>query len=319
MVKNASSTFCALFAEVSRKEIPTCPLTKENIFFFKKEVFTKTISEFLCLIVIYNFLLNQISFVSNQKFVHRLAGVSVNLSQPLLHIVETDFICYVIHDDDSVRSSVVAAGNGSKSFLSGCLKRGLFKEHWIRQRKALQKQNLITCIPNLQFNGFAIDFQSSNFLFQRRSPQRERTAILKTYEVDSNGWNITVSVSIVGKSKEKARFSNSTVPNQQQFKQIVAEEIVSRRTSYYQQICLLVRHSGHLLNNNLKFFWFPLRFFLLKKENVQMDWLFEIQKRKRCFCLFGTWVATALPHNFIEFPRLFVNKKLQHKEGMNST
>ena len=59
--------------------------------------------------VIYHFFGSQITFVSDEELVDVLARVSVDLLQPLLHVVERLLVRHVVHHDDPVRPAVVAA------------------------------------------------------------------------------------------------------------------------------------------------------------------------------------------------------------------
>ena len=63
----------------------------------------------LCGGVIYHFFGSQITFISDEELVDVLARVSVDLLQPLLHVVERLLVRHVVHHDDPVRPAVVAA------------------------------------------------------------------------------------------------------------------------------------------------------------------------------------------------------------------
>ena len=69
-------------------------------------------------VVIHCLLSCKIAFVPDEQFVHVLARTSVDLVQPLLHVVEGIGIRHVIHDDDTVRSTVVAASDCPEALLS---------------------------------------------------------------------------------------------------------------------------------------------------------------------------------------------------------
>jgi len=99
---------------------------------------SKRVGEFLGLRILYDLLLNEIGLISNQKFVDRLASVSVDLSEPLLHVVEGDFVGDVIDDDDPVSASVIRTGDGTEPLLA-------------------------SSVPNLQLDRFAVDVESSYF------------------------------------------------------------------------------------------------------------------------------------------------------------
>jgi len=68
--RKASSTFCADLAEASKNDIPSP--SANSLASLKSTTF------FVC----------EISFVSHQQFVYRLASVSINLAQPLLNVIE---------------------------------------------------------------------------------------------------------------------------------------------------------------------------------------------------------------------------------------
>ena len=60
----------------------------------------------------------EITLVADEQLVHVLGSVPVDLVQPLLHVVERLKVGHVVHDDDTVSSSVVGRGDGSESFLT---------------------------------------------------------------------------------------------------------------------------------------------------------------------------------------------------------
>jgi hypothetical protein len=60
----------------------------------------------------------QVAFISQQQLVDRGGRVSVYFAHPLFYIIEGRSIGNVIHDNNSVCSSIVARCNCSESFLS---------------------------------------------------------------------------------------------------------------------------------------------------------------------------------------------------------
>lgn len=72
----------------------------------------------LCDSVFDNFLVRHITLVSNKQLVHTLSGVSVNLLQPLLDIVEGVHVRDVVDDTDAMCATIVGRGNGSETLLS---------------------------------------------------------------------------------------------------------------------------------------------------------------------------------------------------------
>ena len=59
--------------------------------------------------VIDDLLGGQITFVSDEELVDVLAGVPVDLLQPLLHVVEGLLVGHIVDHDDAVRAAVITA------------------------------------------------------------------------------------------------------------------------------------------------------------------------------------------------------------------
>jgi len=87
---------------------------------------------------IHHFLGGQVALVAHQQFVDVLAGVSVNLLQPLLHVVEGFLVGDVVDHDDAVSPAVVAGGDGAEPLLP---------------RR----------VPNLKLDSFPIEFNCPDF------------------------------------------------------------------------------------------------------------------------------------------------------------
>jgi len=62
---------------------------------------------------------------------------------------------------------------------------------------------LTGCVPNLELDHFAIELDGTNL------------------EINTNGGDVGLSVSVIGKTEEKARLSNTRVTNQQEFEKVV--------------------------------------------------------------------------------------------------
>lgn len=80
----------------------------------------------------------QITLVAHQQLVHVLAGVALDLLQPLFHVVERFLVGAVVHHDDAVRAPVVRRRYRTEALLAGR-------------------------VPNLQFDCFAIQVNGPNF------------------------------------------------------------------------------------------------------------------------------------------------------------
>jgi hypothetical protein len=76
-------------------------------------------SAHLCYRVLDNLLVRHIGLVANQQLVHALGGVSVNLLQPLLHVVERVHVGDIVDDADAVGAAVVGGCDGAEALLAG--------------------------------------------------------------------------------------------------------------------------------------------------------------------------------------------------------
>ena len=81
----------------------------------------KTISKLLSSLVGHDLLGGQIGLVTNQKLHNILAGITVNLMKPGLHVVEGILISNVINDNNSMSATVVAGGDSSESLLTSSI------------------------------------------------------------------------------------------------------------------------------------------------------------------------------------------------------
>ena len=61
----------------------------------------------LCDGILDNFLVGHIAFVANKQFVDALSSVSVNLLQPLLHVIEGVHIGHIKDNADAVCATIV--------------------------------------------------------------------------------------------------------------------------------------------------------------------------------------------------------------------
>jgi hypothetical protein len=142
-----------------------------------KEFDSKTVGKFLALFGGHNTFPGQIRFISHQKLVDVLGCISIDLVQPLFYIVEGFLISDVVHNDNTVGTTIVRRGDSSEALLSGC-------------------------IPNLKLNGLSVKLNSANFLYFKRvgiQPgkenenriMRDKTRFTRfTYEVDTNGGDV---------------------------------------------------------------------------------------------------------------------------------
>jgi hypothetical protein len=104
-------------------------------------------------VVLHHALLYQIALVAHQQLVHVVGGVSVDLVQPLLDVVERIHVGHVVHNNDAVRATVVRAGDSAEPLLTGS-------------------------IPDLQLNGLSVQLNRSDFLHWGQSTRLR--ALLQT-------------------------------------------------------------------------------------------------------------------------------------------
>lgn len=69
--------------------------------------------------VVDNLLVCHIALVSDQELVDALSGISVNLLQPLLHVVERVHVRDIVDNANAVGAAVVGRGDGTEALLSG--------------------------------------------------------------------------------------------------------------------------------------------------------------------------------------------------------
>ncbi len=74
---------------------------------------------YLCDSVLDDLLVRHIALVAHQQLVDALGGISVDLLQPLLHVVEAVHVGDIVDNADAMSTSVVRRGNSSESFLTG--------------------------------------------------------------------------------------------------------------------------------------------------------------------------------------------------------
>lgn len=79
------------------------------------------VDNYLCDSVLHHFLIRHVALVAHEQFVDALSGVSVNLLQPLLDVVERVHVRHIVDDADAVSSPIVGGCNGSESFLACCV------------------------------------------------------------------------------------------------------------------------------------------------------------------------------------------------------
>ena len=71
--------------------------------------------------VLDDLLVGHIGLVADQQLVDALGGISVNLLEPLLYVVEGVHIGDIVDDANAVSAAVVRAGDCTETLLSRCV------------------------------------------------------------------------------------------------------------------------------------------------------------------------------------------------------
>lgn len=75
-------------------------------------------STYLCYCVFDYLLVGHITLVAYQQLVDTFCGISVNLLEPLLNVVERVHIGDIVDNADAVSTSIIGRGDGSETLLS---------------------------------------------------------------------------------------------------------------------------------------------------------------------------------------------------------
>lgn len=92
---------------------------------------------YLCHGVLDHLLVGHIGLVAHQQLVDALCGISVNLLEPLLHVVERVHVGDIVDDADAVGASVVRGSDCAETLLAGCVPLGLVSVSRVQNRCGL--------------------------------------------------------------------------------------------------------------------------------------------------------------------------------------
>lgn len=96
------------------------------------------VSEGLCSRIVDHLLRCEIRLVTNEQLINILTSVTIDFVQPLLHVIEAFLIRDIIHNNNTMGTTVVTASDCPESFLTGG-------------------------VPNLQFDGLPVQLHRPNF------------------------------------------------------------------------------------------------------------------------------------------------------------
>lgn len=112
---------------------------------------------YLCHCILHHLLVRHVALVAYKQLVDSLGGISVDLLEPLLYVVERVHIGNIVDDADTVRSSIVRRCDGPKAFLASSIPLEMIKE-----KSLLHIRHPST--HNLQLHRLAIELDCSDFL-----------------------------------------------------------------------------------------------------------------------------------------------------------
>lgn len=240
IVKNACSTFDAFLAEVSRKGIPRLSANsygterEQELAISKQRAIQKSerscVTEkeqagqdaYLCHGVLDYLLVLHIALVADEQLVDALGGVTVNLLEPLLDIVERVHVGHIVHHADTVGATVVGRCDGAESFLASRV-----PLRYVLSAMVHPKQIRFSASKayDLKFNGLAIKLDGPDFLRQVHqhhiavnNPAGPKSA---TYEVNADSRDVAFRVGVVGKTEQEARLSNTGVPDEEKLEEVI--------------------------------------------------------------------------------------------------
>ena len=72
----------------------------------------------LCHRVLHDLFILHITLVTHKQLVDTLGGIAIDLLEPLLHIVEGIHVSNIIHDADTMSTSIVRRSNGAEPLLA---------------------------------------------------------------------------------------------------------------------------------------------------------------------------------------------------------
>jgi hypothetical protein len=84
-----------------------------------KELNVVLVSQSLALFCGDSLVVTHISFVANQNLINTGSGVLLYVPNPVVDILETEFVTDIINQKDAHRATVIGGGDGSETFLSG--------------------------------------------------------------------------------------------------------------------------------------------------------------------------------------------------------
>lgn len=133
---------------------------------------------YLCDGVIDDLLVSHIALVADEQLVDALGGVSVDLLQPLLHVVERVHVGNIVDNADAVSATVVRGGNGAETLLAGGIPlviekpRSAAADPWRHIHPICSKERQEGQGPegslahDLQLHGLAVQFDRPDLLFR---------------------------------------------------------------------------------------------------------------------------------------------------------
>ena len=124
-------------------------------------------------------------------------------------IERTNLVCHIIHDNDSMCSTVVTWGYSAETFLTSGIPLQTTKLPSDTRRQTVEGGRKLQSTHDLKLDRLPIQFYCSNFLKNKREEKITGQECFKaaqkkkaTYEVDTNGTDVTLCVGIVLRNKQ---------------------------------------------------------------------------------------------------------------------
>lgn len=163
--------------------------------------------------VLDDLLVCHIALVAYKQLVDSVCGVSVDLLQPLLDIVERVHVRDIVDDTDAMGATVVGRGDGSEAFLSSSIPLEVASQ----SRAQMYPPALSLTICNFT----VLPSSSVVRIFCAASVNNPHSWDASTYEVNTDSRDVALRVGIIGESQQQAGLSYTRVSDEEELEEVV--------------------------------------------------------------------------------------------------
>lgn len=175
---------------------------------------------YLCHGVLDHLLILHITLVADEQLVDTLGGVSVNLLEPLLDVVERIHVGHIVDHANAVGATVVGRCDGAESFLASCVP---LEDN--SQPEPSQNNLSPGKAYDLKFHSLAIELDGADFLRHlcqhHIAVNNPAEPISATYKINADSRDVAFRVGIIGKTEQEARLSNTGVSDEEKLEKII--------------------------------------------------------------------------------------------------